>query len=641
MKRDKDEDSNAGVSGSSSHHNNGNGHDIVNEESDQQPNESIQKAHWKKTKHRLQYLIGTKLTNTTIPEVSLDLFKINLIRYQGLLVRIIMNQQLRNISSTAILSSLVSILNSKIPDIGELLINRLILQFRKNVDVRKKNYSFIRYSSLFICHLVNQRVVNEILVLQIIQKLFETIQGESIDIIVRILCVTGQYLTKNSNMAINSIFQNLMKVLNEQSNYDLKDRSIKQIEMILQIRKNKFNDYPIVVEELDLVEDEDKETHAILFDSVLHSKSELNVFHYDEDYDVNEKVYYDIAKEILGDDDEEEEEEEVKQQQQPEEESKPKEIIKDMTESELLEYQKKVYLTIKSSLSADEAVHKLLKLNLKTAKLDNDEIIIDMIIKCCAQEKTYSKFYGLIGIKLCLIGKREKKFQTLLIKLFKFYYCDIEKFETNGLRNLGKFFGSLFASDKIPIEQSWNDIRLTENDTNSASRILLKFIFQEMIEELGIDEVKDRLIYDDYIKPYINGIFPVMNVDERDGEDIRFSINYFTAIGLGVLTEEMRSVLNDLPAAPTRGRSRSRSSSYSRSGSGSGSGSDSRSRSYSRSVSYSRSPSRDSQSRSRSRSRSGSYSRSPSRTPSRSPMRKRGEEESKGIENENSKRRKY
>ena len=29
-----------------------------------------------------------------------------------------------------------------------------------------------------------------------------------------------------------------------------------------------------------------------------------------------------------------------------------------------------------------------------------------------------------------------------------------------------------------------------------------------MIEELGINEVKERLINDDYLKPYIKGIFP-------------------------------------------------------------------------------------------------------------------------------------
>ena len=60
----------------------------------------------------------------------------------------------------------------------------------------------------------------------------------------------------------------------------------------------------------------------------------------------------------------------------------------------------------------------------------------------------------------------------------------------------------------MALDQAWSNIKLTEQDTNPAKRILLKFIFQEMIEELGINEVKERLINDDYLKPYIKGIFP-------------------------------------------------------------------------------------------------------------------------------------
>ena len=73
-----------------------------------------------------------------------------------------------------------------------------------------------------------------------------------------------------------------------------------------------------------------------------------------------------------------------------------------------------------------------------------------------------------------------------------------------------------------------------------------------MIEELGINEVKERLINDDYLKPYIKGIFPVINVDGKDADAIRFSINFFTAIGLGVLTEEMRYVLDNLSSQKKR-----------------------------------------------------------------------------------------
>ena len=174
----------------------------------------------------------------------------------------------------------------------------------------------------------------------------------------------------------------------------------------------------------------------------------------------------------------------------------------------------------------------------------------------------------------------------------------------------------------MALDQAWSNIKLTEQDTNPAKRILLKFIFQEMIEELGINEVKERLINDDYLKPYIKGIFPVINVDGKDADAIRFSINFFTAIGLGVLTEEMRYVLDNLSEPEEdddRGRSRSRS--YSRSASSSSY--NSRSRSYSRSQSRS---SRSPNPRGRQRFKTKKHNHNESRTPSRENLKRKRSE---------------
>ena len=82
------------------------------------------------------------------------------------------------------------------------------------------------------------------------------------------------------------------------------------------------------------------------------------------------------------------------------------------------------------------------------------------------------------------------------------------------------------ASDRFALDKALNEVKLTEDDTNPAKRILLKFIFQEMIEELGIKEVKARMINDSYVKPFINGIFPVVNSTWKNADDLRFSINF-------------------------------------------------------------------------------------------------------------------
>jgi pre-mRNA-splicing factor CWC22 len=56
-------------------------------------------------------------------------------------------------------------------------------------------------------------------------------------------------------------------------------------------------------------------------------------------------------------------------------------------------------------------------------------------------------------------------------------YALIHRLETNKLRNVARFFGHLLATDAI----SWavlENIRLTEDDTTSSSRIFIKVLFQ-------------------------------------------------------------------------------------------------------------------------------------------------------------------
>lgn len=605
-----------------------------------QPDESYQRTKWIETKKNIKQLLQ-QLTPSNIKQTVLQLFQINLLRYQGLFIREIMKQQIRITTNAELYGSLISIINSKIPEIGELLINRLVLQFKKNYLQNNKN--LINSSIIFICQLINQQVLNEILILQILQMLLESNvpnnnnNNNNIELAIMVLKQTGLYLFKHSNTALIMILNRLKDILQDGANANanggnggvgLSSWNRKSIEYILKLARNDFKNISIIKNGLDLVETEDKETHVITLEDKLYSRDHLNVFSVDEEYLDHENEYIELKKEILGETDHENEIQVIETTKNYEQK------ITDMSQSELLQYQKTVYLTIMSSMSSDEAVHKLLKLNFKSkiknktktktkTNSNDNEILADMVIKCCSQEKTYLKYYGIIGEKLI---SRNDHWHNLFIKLFKYYYDIIENFETNSLRNLGKFFGHLFASDKLALDQAWSNIKLTEQDTNPAKRILLKFIFQEMIEELGINEVKERLINDDYLKPYIKGIFPVINVDGKDADAIRFSINFFTAIGLGVLTEEMRYVLDNLPEPEEeddRGRSRSRSRSRSYSRSASSSSYNSRSRSYSRSQSRS---SRSPNPRGRQRFKTKKHNHNESRTPSRENLKRKRSE---------------
>jgi pre-mRNA-splicing factor CWC22 len=163
---------------------------------------------------------------------------------------------------------------------------------------------------------------------------------------------------------------------------------------------------------------------------------------------------------------------------------------------------------------------------------------------------------------------RSHCFEDCFVRNFKLCH----RLETAKIRNLAKLFAHLLGTDAI----SWAplaEIVLSEASTTSASRIFIKYLFQELSEHLGLRAFAARLAAPD-AAPHVAGLFP------RDSmENMRFAINFYTAIGLGGLTDALRADLakaKDEMAAVARQRQLAEmASSGSEGSSGSGSGSSS------------------------------------------------------------------
>ena len=87
---------------------------------------------------------------------------------------------------------------------------------------------------------------------------------------------------------------------------------------------------------------------------------------------------------------------------------------------------------------------------------------------------------------------------------------------------------------------------MNEDDTTSSSRIFIKILFQEVTEGMGLKKLAERFA-DPSLRNYLGNIFPMDNP-----KNTRFSINFFTSIGLGAVTEEMREHLKRAPAIIVR-----------------------------------------------------------------------------------------
>ncbi|EPY53962.1 splicing factor Cwf22 [Schizosaccharomyces cryophilus OY26] len=552
--------------------------------------QEYQRLQWEGLKKSINGLVN-KVNKSNIKEIIPDLFQVNLIRGRALYCRSIMKAQAASLPFTPVYATMTAVINTKLPQVGELLLTRLIIQFRKSF--RRNDKTMCISSTTFIAHLINHKLAHEIVGLQILAVLLERPTGDSIEVAAGFLREVGAYLSDISSRAFNGIFERLRTILHENQ---LEPRVQFIIEVLFQARKEKFKNNPTIPSELDLVEEEDQITHFISLDDELDVQESLGIFHFDPDYEENESRYGFIKREILGEDEESEEEvgsdeesadevgsDEESEDEEPAGQVQPK--IVDQTNTNIVNLRKSIYLTIMSSVDFEECCHKLLKVQLP----EGQEIeMCNMIIECNSQERTYEKFYGLIGERFC---KLNRTWRTTFEQTFKNYYTTIHRYETNRLRNIALFFGNLLSTNSIPWSV-FECVRLTEDDTTASSRIFLKILFQELQEAIGLKTLINRF-HDPELVPYLHGMFPT-----DEARNVRFSINYFTSIGLGTLTEEMREYLLTMPVPKpddvSDAESYTSGSSYSRSRSP-----------YSSDYSRSRSPSR---SISPSRSRSRSYS---------------------------------
>ncbi|KAI6783866.1 Pre-mRNA-splicing factor cwc22 [Emericellopsis cladophorae] len=492
-----------------------------------------QRMAWEALKKSINGLIN-KVNTANIKYIVPELFGENLIRGRGLFCRSIMKAQAASLPFTPIYAAMAAIVNTKLPQVGELLIKRLIMQFRKGF--RRNDKAVCLSSTTFIAHLINQQVQHEMLAGQILLLLLNKPSDDSVEIAVGFCREVGQYLEEMQPSISMVVFDQFRNILHEA---DIQPRTQYMIEVLFQVRKDKFKDNPAIKEELDLVEEEDQITHRVDLDGELEVQDTLNIFKFDPDYEENEEAYKKLKAEILGEgsdyDDEEEGDDESDESSEDEEDQEQKAMeIKDQSNADLVNLRRTIYLTIMSSADPEEAVHKLMKINLPAGQ---EPELPSMIVECCSQEKTYTKFFGLIGERFAKINRL---WCDLFEQAFVKYYETIHRYENNKLRNIAMLFGHMFGVDALGWH-AMSAIHMNEDETTSSSRIFVKILFQHIVEELGMSKLKERM-NDPTLRPLLEGLFP------RDNpRNIRFSINYFTSIGMGGLTEEMREHLQNMP----------------------------------------------------------------------------------------------
>jgi len=493
-------------------------------------------------RRRLSSPLRSQVNVSNLPHILPELFRENLVRGRGLLVRSVMKSQMASPQFSAVLAALVAVVNTKLPDVGALTVQRVVVQFRR---AYKRNDKPVCLAVVrFLAALVQQRVVHELIALELLTLLLGTPTEDSVELAVEFVREAGATLGELAPGGLHAVFERLRGILHEGA---LDKRVQFTIEGLFALRKGGFQGHAGIPPGLDLVEEADAIVHEVSLDDPVDAQAALDVFSLDADFAANEAAYAQLRASILGEDseggeggsegegEEEEEEEAGGEGEAAAGGAAPTVEITDATEANLVNLRRVIYLTIMSSLDFEEAGHKLLKISLAPGQ---EGELCTMILECCSQERTFLKYYGLLAARFCFINPA---YVARFDDMFAQQYATVHRLETNKLRNVARFFAHLLAADALP----WSVlayIQLTEEATTSSSRIFVKILFQELAETLGLKALRARLD-DAAMGAYYAGLLP------RDSaKNARFAINFWTSIGLGGLTDGLRGWLKELPA---------------------------------------------------------------------------------------------
>lgn len=501
----------------------------------QNDEEQLQK--WQKLETTLEEYLE-QLNESNIDDVFRKIINnVNIVWGQDIAIKYILCYKSQFGLSSNVVCALVKRLSQFIPAFGIKLTKQIIFTFADSFQ-NLRSVETLELLAL-VGDMFNHSVIAELVLLQVFQMLSKgnNQKDDTLGIrgIIKLMSVCGKKLSKTNPRVHDGIFEKL-------NTTQMDDDKVTEVWNNLCVSKdNDYENVPTIL--IPRYKEHVIETEPVTFIIAKELKEpddQLGEFHFVNDLAEITDQWEDLKtaieeNPIMTETEVESTPAEVIEVATPQDSEKRAnvEYVKDMTNTADIEFKKEVYLILKSSLSGDEAAHKILK------RRTPDELkfnIVDIIIKSSIQEATYSKFYGIIAERLL---NSHKAWKPAFNKIFNENYQELDTFEPAQLRIVGKFWGHLFSTDYIGFEL-FQIVKINAEDSTPPSRIFIKFIFQELVADLSINELKDRLS-EDYIQPYVGGMFP-----NDDIENIRYSINYFTAIGLGVLTDKMRERLAEL-----------------------------------------------------------------------------------------------
>ena len=157
--------------------------------------------------------IVNKVNISNIQNIVIELLNENILRGKGLLCKAIIKAQMASPNFTHVYTALVSVINTKLPEIGSLVLNRVMIMFHRSFH--RNNKIVCIATTKMLAHLINQRVLGEYAGLQLLLILLMHPTEDSVEIACDFMTEVGQVLSETSPSGATAIFERFKNLLHE------------------------------------------------------------------------------------------------------------------------------------------------------------------------------------------------------------------------------------------------------------------------------------------------------------------------------------------------------------------------------------------------------------------------------------------
>ncbi|CAG9584068.1 conserved hypothetical protein [Leishmania major strain Friedlin] len=536
---------------------------------------AFQQESWRALSRSITGVVN-RVNKDNLEQSAVELFRENLIRGRGLFARSMMRTQQVDPDLTPVLAALASRINRDLPTVVELLCRRLVVQW--NRAYLRKDWRFVENASRYLGWLFLLNVVEVDIIYQLLLKHLtsEKRREEDIDQAAKLFRETFKVMSlkerRSFHEQILTPFRDLLAMDDEELRLSTRSQAVLEscLKEVQEWERRKEREEAIP-DYLVLFDLEMQQRHEMDLDEKYPTEDALDRYAFDAEYDTHEEQYEAVRKAILGEDWEVELLQQVADAEGDEDEkgggegddeaadgpsagagaaaseaaslptSAELDASKTLIDAEERKLRREVYLAMRSSIRADEAVHKILR----QMQPQTERTICFMVIEGCCEERAYRKMYSMAAERLC---KSNARFQAFFVEAFHARYESASELTLKQIEYTCKVYSHLLRTNSVYWSRCLGCLDIVEN--NESQRLIIQYLFKGLAEEIGISGVMEKFQKDEELRWHTQRLFPL----NQGVDTLKSAVNLYVAMGLPEMTAPLRAALEEERAAQKRAR---------------------------------------------------------------------------------------